>query len=266
MAGQRRRASRVGARVALVTSVVGLVFGLGAAPAFADPGNGNSGDPPGNANGLANGNGDGSGNASSHATSGTGGTFGDPNSPQPIQHPESQNGANAHPGPYSSTRDGSPSLNGNGGGQAVGKPCAGCVGKADNKNPPGQFPDGSDHNAGYECDRNSGIGKTNPAHTGCAVSPPVPETPPVPVIPPAEVTPPVKVAGAAAEIVTAVALPSVSIPTVSIPTVSVPSVSVPTGALPVTGSGVLLELLLGLAALVVGGAMTVMGRRRLART
>ncbi|HEX7166358.1 MAG TPA: hypothetical protein VF230_05185 [Acidimicrobiales bacterium] len=55
-----------------------------------------------------------------------------------------------------------------GDGEAAGKPCAGCVGNADDKNPPGQFPDGpTDHNAGYECDRNEGIGQTNPAHTGC---------------------------------------------------------------------------------------------------
>jgi hypothetical protein len=70
-------------------------------------------------------------------------------------------------GAYCSTRDGSPSLNGSGGGAAGGRPCAGCVGKADNKNPPGQAPDGTDHNNGYECDGNSGVGKTNPAHTGC---------------------------------------------------------------------------------------------------
>src|SRR4029077_1202665 len=75
-------------------------------------------------------------------------------------------------GPYCSTRDGSPSLNGNGGGKATGKPCAGCVGKADNKNPKGQMPNGSDHNAGYECDRNHGIGRSNPAHTGCVATPP----------------------------------------------------------------------------------------------
>ncbi len=58
-------------------------------------------------------------------------------------------------------------MNGQGKGKAVGKPCAGCVGKADNKNPHGQMPGPSDQNAGYECDRNNGIGKTNPAHTGC---------------------------------------------------------------------------------------------------
>ena len=63
-------------------------------------------------------------------------------------------------------------MNGNGGGKATGKPCAGCVGKADNKNPKGQMPGGSDHNNGYECDGNNGIGKTNPAHTGCKPTPP----------------------------------------------------------------------------------------------
>lgn len=74
-------------------------------------------------------------------------------------------------GAYHSTCDGSPSMNGNGGGEATGRPCAGCVGAADNKNPPGQAPDGSDSNNGYECDGNSGIGKTNPAHTGCVREP-----------------------------------------------------------------------------------------------
>ena len=69
--------------------------------------------------------------------------------------------------PYDSTCDGSASQNGKGDGNATGKPCAGCVGAADNKNPKGQLPDGSDHNKGYECDENQGVGKTNPAHTGC---------------------------------------------------------------------------------------------------
>jgi hypothetical protein len=43
----------------------------------------------------------------------------------------------------------------------------GCVGNAEEKNPPGQQPGGNDHNAGYECDRNQGIGQSNPAHSGC---------------------------------------------------------------------------------------------------
>jgi hypothetical protein len=54
-----------------------------------------------------------------------------------------------------------------GNGQGKARPCAGCVGKADNKNPPGQAPDGTDSNNGYECDGNSGIARTNPAHTSC---------------------------------------------------------------------------------------------------
>lgn len=52
-----------------------------------------------------------------------------------------------------------------------GRPCDGCVGNADDKAPPGQAVngvlDGSDPNAGYECDRNHGVGRGNPAHTAC---------------------------------------------------------------------------------------------------
>jgi hypothetical protein len=112
--------------------------------------------------------------ASSHQSSGTAGTSGNTGSAQPVSKADSNSGgANGQcpGGPYCSTRDGSLSGNGNGGGKATGKPCAGCVGKADNKNPKGQMPNGSDHNAGYECDRNHGIGRTNPAHTGCKPTP-----------------------------------------------------------------------------------------------
>jgi LPXTG-motif cell wall-anchored protein len=90
-------------------------------------------------------------------------------------------------GPYCSTRDGSVSDNGNGGGEETGRPCAGCVGKADNKNPQGQLPDAErDGNRGYECDTpghhvpNNGIAEGNPAHTGCttgALPSPVAECP-----------------------------------------------------------------------------------------
>jgi hypothetical protein len=69
-------------------------------------------------------------------------------------------------GLFDGTCAGSPSQNGTASG-GVGKPCAGCVGNADGKNPPGQQPGGSDHDAGYKCDRNQGIGQTNPAHSGC---------------------------------------------------------------------------------------------------
>src|SRR5438270_2925876 len=110
------------------------------------------------------------GGASSHVTSGTAGTTGDPTQPQPASNADfSGNGANTH-GAYDSTRDGSPSANGKRDGKATGEPCAGCVGRADNKNPNGQQPNGSDHNAGYECDTNKGIGQGNPAHTGCTTS------------------------------------------------------------------------------------------------
>ena len=62
--------------------------------------------------------------------------------------------------------DGTIGLHGNGGN---GK-CAGCTGKADDKAPGGQYP--GDHNNGYECDHNSGVGKGNPAHSKCAVESP----------------------------------------------------------------------------------------------
>ena len=168
-----------------------------AAAQMASSANGNgNGNGNGKANGQDNGNGKGqdknaapatpaapvadsnsSGGSSDHS-SGNAGTSGDPTQPQPVsnadQNPGGANGK-CPGGPYCSTRDGSPSGNGNGNGQAKGKPCAGCVGKADNKNPKGQYPNGSDHNAGYECDRNHGIGRTNPAHTGCTSTPTCPE-------------------------------------------------------------------------------------------
>lgn len=92
--------------------------------------------------------------------------------PQSISKADSnEGGANGQcpdEGPYCSTRDGSDSENGNGDGKSTGKPCAGCVGKADNKNPQGQSPNADeDGNNGYECDDNNGIGKGNPAHTAC---------------------------------------------------------------------------------------------------
>ncbi|WP_052684366.1 hypothetical protein [Lentzea aerocolonigenes] len=140
-------------------AVLVLAPGLG----LADPGNGHG-------NGITN---------NPNVPPGQSGQ--DTSAPQPPSNADfTGNGANVN-GPYDSTRDGSPSLNGNGGGEAAGKPCAGCVGKADNKNPPGQQPDGSDANAGYECDTNHGVGRSNPAHTGCRPG----ETPP-------ETTPPAK--------------------------------------------------------------------------
>jgi LPXTG-motif cell wall-anchored protein len=93
--------------------------------------------------------------------------------PQPLSNAD-QNGTGANPGTtagcgsYCSTTVGTASANGEGDGTAGGKPCAGCVGKADNKNPKGQASSGSsDHNKGFKCDGNKGIGKGNPAHSTC---------------------------------------------------------------------------------------------------
>jgi hypothetical protein len=140
-----------------------------------DHGNGGVGNGKGNGNGKHE---DpdpnaGSGPAADPNAGGSGGTSGDPTQPQPPSNADQNGGgANGNCGDYCSTRDGSPSGNGNGKGKATGKPCAGCVGKADNKNPPGQYKNGSDHNNGYECDGNHGIGRSNPAHTGCTTTPP----------------------------------------------------------------------------------------------
>ena len=92
--------------------------------------------------------------------------------------PGAGHGANQS-GPYDPNGVGQPSGNGKSEDNNGKRPCAGCVGNADAKNPPGQMPGGSDGNAGYECDRNQGVGKTNPAHSGCGAGPSAPpEQPP----------------------------------------------------------------------------------------
>jgi hypothetical protein len=173
--------------------------------------NGNDNSAGNNGNGNANGNANTAGNNGNAATpapvdsssnvatgnsgnatgadhsNGNAGTSGDPTKPQPPSHADQNpGGANngGQCGAYCSTRDGSASQNGNGNGKATGKPCAGCVGKADNKNPKGQRPNGHDHNNGYECDGNHGIGKGNPAHTACTTTPPCVDTPGPPCTPP----------------------------------------------------------------------------------
>lgn len=109
-------------------------------------------------------------------------------------HSDTGNGANTDGSgnEYHNTCPAGPSQNGNGGGDATGRPCMGCVGQADDKNPPGQANNGGDANSGYECDvkgnpngGNNGIGKGNPAHTGC-----VPQQPPPPDNPPPGNPPP----------------------------------------------------------------------------
>jgi hypothetical protein len=171
---RRRVRPKIGGRVPslrrtaalLAAAALAVVLGgLAGAPAMADPGGNGKGSGKGGTTATA-------GKGRSDHSAGNRGTSGDPTQPQPPSNADfSGHGANRH-GAYDSTRDGSPSLNGNGGGEANGKPCAGCVGRADNKNPPGQAPDGRDHNAGYECDRNSGVGRGNPAHAGCREAPP----------------------------------------------------------------------------------------------
>ena len=176
--------------------------------------------------------------AAQHRTDGTAGTTGVATSAQPLSTADSTGqGANTSPGPYTSTRDGSPSENGNGEGLAVGQPCAGCVGQADNKNPPGQLPNGSDPNAGYECDTNAGIGRTNPAHTGCVTTTgPGPE-----VVPP--VTPPLFAEDVA----------------VSVP---VSPGSVQTPALAFTGGWIGPAAMLGVALVLTGALALAFDRRR----
>ena len=100
-----------------------------------------------------------------------------------------QGGANNNPGYYDNTCDGRISQNGQGNDSpGKGTPCAGCVGNADDKNPPGQVREanGSKGNdMGYECDGNQGVGahygNGNPAHTGdCTPPPPCTDNPNTP--------------------------------------------------------------------------------------
>lgn len=114
---------------------------------------------------------DGTRAADTHDEDGTAGTAGDTDEPQPLSPADDNDGGangDCPEGEYCSTRDGESSENGAGDGDASGRPCAGCVGKADNKNPPGQAPNADeDGDRGYECDDNQGVGQGNPAHTGC---------------------------------------------------------------------------------------------------
>lgn len=77
-------------------------------------------------------------------------------------NPNNSGGGGANrSGDYDSSCDKSAGDHGSGGN---GK-CAGCDGKSDFKNPKGQYK--NDHNNGYECDHNGGVGKGNPAHSRC---------------------------------------------------------------------------------------------------
>ena len=110
-------------------------------------------------------------------TDGTAATEGDVDGEQPESTADQNDGgANSYDceegpeGPYCGTERTEDSANGKGDGDATGRPGAGTVGKADNKNPRGQEPGPNDANGGYECDGNEGIAKGNPAHTGCTES------------------------------------------------------------------------------------------------
>lgn len=138
---------------------------------------------------------------------------------QPVSHADQNDGGangdcaddpTADSGYFCGTLRNVASGNGQGNGEATGKPWQAHKGKADNKNPPGQAQ--NDNNNGYECDGNQGIAKGNPAHTSCLTTTSggggggggggfTPPGPP-PVIPPGiggvdtvvppDVTPPVK--------------------------------------------------------------------------
>ena len=205
--------------------------------------------------------------AAGHAEEGTDGTSGETTEEQPLSTAdENEGGANGDcpEGEYCSTRDGSESENGAGDGEATGKPCAGCVGKADNKNPQGQLPDAdSDGNAGYECDINQGVGQGNPAHTACTS---------VGELPvdgfgggPAEVSP--EVAGVVTEDAVIAGVEAFAGPHVAaaVERAGVAALVAPVaGILPATGSGPLLWAagIAGLLMLVVG--TTLVRRRALA--
>ena len=117
-----------------------------------------------------------SGSAKSDSTTrsdrsqGSAGTSGTPPEEQPLSNAdENTGGANGQctndEGEYCGTRRDKASGNGQGKGEATGKPMQAHKGKADNKNPPGQV--GNTRDNGYECDGNQGIAKGNPAHTSC---------------------------------------------------------------------------------------------------
>jgi hypothetical protein len=111
-------------------------------------------------------------NADLPANKGAGSTACESTTPQPLSHADmTDHGANTTAGsnPYAAT----------GFGQVQGGHLAGTEGKADNKFPLGQAPNGTDLNRGFECDQNPGIGNGNPAHTTCrfsssSVTPPLP--------------------------------------------------------------------------------------------
>jgi len=246
----------IGRAAAVAAAAIVLVLGVTTTGAGAAPGdNGNAANTPAATQAKAHDNGSARSEHAKAKSSQGKPAAEDTNSPQPPSNADySGNGANTH-GPYDSTRDGSPSQNGNGDGKAIGKPCAGCVGKADNKNPPGQQPGGSDPNAGYECDTNHGVGKTNPAHTSCKQAPPTTTPPPPTTTPPDKTPPPEKTPPDTST------PPAPTPPGETTPPAGGPAPEAAPEVLPTTGVNVALPLLGGLAALLAGGILFAVSRR-----
>jgi hypothetical protein len=168
--------------------------------ASAPPGNSDNSNAGGNSNAGANSNAGGNASSNSGGNSGAGGSStppddsnaggnaggggGNPNSSggsggnngDPAGEGDCDQNGEGPGGAYDATCDGTHQNPGPGNSDdSPGKPADGTVGQADNKNPRGQQPGGSDHNKGYECEpgsTNKGVGKGNPAHTGCAPTPP----------------------------------------------------------------------------------------------
>ena len=160
-------------------------------------------------------------------------------------HSDTGHGANTS-GDFDPACEPADSGNGNGNGNQAGQPCAGCVGNADAKNPPGQAND--DANNGYECDGNSGVGKTNPAHTrSCPTT--TPNTPPTPNQVTTTGTPAV---AAAAEVLGV----SFTRP------VDQPAAPVAVAALAFTGANVGREITVAATLLLLGTLMLLVSRRR----
>jgi len=234
-----RATRRAGA--ALISAGIVLFIGASAGPVGAS--NGHNASPNGQANGFANGHANGHANANEQSSA-------------------DQLSAN-DPGPYNGDPDGSPSGNGNGDGNATGQPCAGCVGNADDKNPPGQLPGPQDNNNGYECDGNSGIAKTNPAHTGCTSTTTAPPT--------TTTKPPTTTTTAAPTTTTAAPTTTTAAPTTTAAVLGVTVTQPPTTAgvkvlgeqLARTGSDLRPLLRTAALALVLGGFCLLAGRRTL---
>src|SRR5918995_1943604 len=209
---RRYRQAAIAAALAIVF-LMALLWAGGAQSAQATPGGGPAApdaasdhDNQGRGNPQGQGHGPGGVAELPEAVSDGGSSDAVPPPPGPALEGSSQDGgANSTSGPYDpdptdpgASGVGQPSGNGKSTDNNGNRPCAGCVGKADYKNPPGQLPDGSDHNKGYECDENEGVGKMNPAHSGCApggapslTSPPTPAvTPPTPAVTPPAAPPP----------------------------------------------------------------------------